>query len=289
MHLSRLSTLLLAATLGFGAASARAVDVPVVTVQLDGKTVGPGLTTNVSSGATHILAAPNYTYRIEGSIHGSGGALQFLVPNGTKISDFVKMIQNGAESTLTGKYVNPGSKLPFTVINKTYHGTVTYAGFPITANLTIKGTVTAVGQVHFIATNVSVTGSPIAVGNLVFENDAQLVVGVSPVFQLNKVVQTVSEAAGTVTVDVKRAKNVSGAVSVKYATQFGTAKAADFDATSGTLNFAANETLKSFTVNIKNNTAKDGSRKFTVKLLQPSAGCVIGARKVETITITNDD
>src|SRR5262249_17482611 len=58
-----------------------------------------------------------------------------------------------------------------------------------------------------------------------------------------------SETQGTATITVTRTGGSDGAVSVNYATSDGTARAgSDYTAATGTLNFAAGETSKTFTI-----------------------------------------
>ncbi|HZN00764.1 MAG TPA: PQQ-dependent sugar dehydrogenase, partial [Pyrinomonadaceae bacterium] len=69
--------------------------------------------------------------------------------------------------------------------------------------------------------------------------------------QFNATSYVVNESAGSVTVSVTRTGNTSNAVTINYATNNGTAeKPSDYTNTSGTLEFAAGETQKSFVVPI---------------------------------------
>ncbi|MEA3207025.1 MAG: hypothetical protein QOE70_82 [Chthoniobacter sp.] len=78
---------------------------------------------------------------------------------------------------------------------------------------------------------------------------------------------TVNEGAGTATFTVTLSTASGLPVSVNYATSSGTATSgADFTATSGTLNFAAGETSKTFTVSILNDTIFEDSETFSVTL-----------------------
>ncbi|WPB85657.1 Calx-beta domain-containing protein [Sediminicoccus rosea] len=88
------------------------------------------------------------------------------------------------------------------------------------------------------------------------------------------------------TVSLSRA--ATGAVSVNYATQAGTATAgSDFVAASGTLNFAAGEISKTIAVTINGDTAVEANESFNL-LLSGAAGATI-ADGTGLGTIQNDD
>lgn len=88
----------------------------------------------------------------------------------------------------------------------------------------------------------------------------------------------VNETAGTLTVNVKRDGGSTGAVGVNYATIDGSAIAgSQYTGTTGTLSFAAGETVKSFTVSIVNSPSITGSRTFGVTISSPTGGATIAA------------
>jgi uncharacterized delta-60 repeat protein len=96
------------------------------------------------------------------------------------------------------------------------------------------------------------------------------------------------EVTGGATITVQRHGQSSNAVSVAYATGDGTAVAGvDYTATSGTLNFAPLETVKSFVVPLFN--AGPGQPARTVKLhLGPTAvGALAGPLATAVLSITN--
>ena len=97
-------------------------------------------------------------------------------------------------------------------------------------------------------------------------------------------------ASGTtdMTFTVSLSAPVNAATSVKYATANGTAIApSDYNATSGVINFAANETSKTFRVQIQGDALFETNESFTVNLSRPR-GAKIGD-KTGTGTIVNDD
>ena len=88
-------------------------------------------------------------------------------------------------------------------------------------------------------------------------------------------------------------KTGSGAASVDYATSDGTATAPeDFTPTSGTLNFGANETAKTFTVPLINDNIHSGSSSLTIKLRlsNPTCGAELdGFSSSAVVTILDDE
>ncbi len=268
--------------------------VPVVTVDLAGQEFGNGKEVHVNSGSNLLPAASGYKYRLEGTCHGTG-ALGAAVPNGTDIATLVDDIQSGGSSFLSGTYSNPGGSLPFTVINKTYNGNVSFqpSGFPFpinaSASVTMKGKVNSIGKAKFdvVGVSLSVTGFTVT-DTIVFEQGSHLVISVQPVIQLTALTQTIKENAGTINIQVKRALNSSGSVSVHYETAPGTADGSDYTPTSGTLTFADGETSKTVPVVITDKPGvTNGDRKFTFKLSSPMGGAILGLKKKETITITD--
>ena len=99
----------------------------------------------------------------------------------------------------------------------------------------------------------------------------------------------VNETDGTATLSVTRTGGTDGAVSVAYATAYGTATAGDFTATSGTLNWADGDAAaKSIVVQITNDTAYEPDEGFSVTLSSATGGATLGAAAA-TVTITSDD
>ncbi len=99
-----------------------------------------------------------------------------------------------------------------------------------------------------------------------------------------------SENGGSVAVTVLRKGTVTRAVAVNYATADGTARASvDYTAATGTLNFAENETTKTFTIPLMDRAGIQGNRNLTLKLLSPTGGAVIGIPGSVTLTIADDD
>jgi hypothetical protein len=101
--------------------------------------------------------------------------------------------------------------------------------------------------------------------------------------------ESVSEGATTVTVQVGRTGNSNVAASVNYATTAGTAGAADFTSTTGTLSWAANDTAnKSISVTLLPDAVDEVDENFTITLSNASSGAQIDTASV-TVTIQDDD
>lgn len=99
---------------------------------------------------------------------------------------------------------------------------------------------------------------------------------------------SVSESAGTATVTVTRTGSTLLSSTVDYATSNGTATSgSDYTSTSGSLSFAANETSKSFTINVSNDTLDEVDETLTVTLSN-ATNAVIGTNTA-TVTIVDND
>lgn len=100
---------------------------------------------------------------------------------------------------------------------------------------------------------------------------------------------SVAESAGAVVINVVRSGNVASAVSVSYATSAGSAAAgADYTSTTGTLRFAAGQTLATIRVPIINDPSRELAETFTVKLSAPGANARLGPATTR-VTINDDD
>jgi hypothetical protein len=99
----------------------------------------------------------------------------------------------------------------------------------------------------------------------------------------------VSEDAGSVTVTVTRAGNTAGASTVDFATSDGGAsQSQDYVVTSGTLNFAAGETSKTFSVLIVDDGYVEAGETINLVLMNAIGGDLAVPGKA-TITITDND
>lgn len=106
----------------------------------------------------------------------------------------------------------------------------------------------------------------------------------------------IEEQAGVATISVSRTLGNDNGGSVSYSTSAATAgpfvvpatPGTDFGETSGTLNFAPGETIKSFTVPIINDTLDETTETFVVTLSSPT-GLSLGTRSSTTVQINDND
>jgi uncharacterized protein (DUF1800 family) len=107
------------------------------------------------------------------------------------------------------------------------------------------------------------------------------------VFAFSSSNYNVAQSAGTLLLSVNRASGSTGAVSVNYATQDGTAAGgAQYTPSTGSLSWAAGDTApKSIAVAISNATPFTGVKTFGVTLSTPSGGATLGSPSTTTVTI----
>jgi len=129
-------------------------------------------------------------------------------------------------------------------------------------------------------------GGPTNVTLTIIDDDAN--------FSFSSLAYFVSEGGGSVVIAVQRNSGTNGTVKVSYATTNaaptnGVAVAGlDYITTTGTLTFAAGETLKTFNVPITEDTLVEGNESFFVYLSDPIAA-QLGNPNMATVTIVDDD
>ena len=108
--------------------------------------------------------------------------------------------------------------------------------------------------------------------------------------QFNATSYLAGEGAGGVTVSVTRSGNTSNPVTINYATSNGTAQTPhDYTNASGSLQFAAGETVKTFVVPIVDDGLVERTETLNLVLSSPGAGAFEGSPFTSTITILDDD
>jgi hypothetical protein len=102
---------------------------------------------------------------------------------------------------------------------------------------------------------------------------------------------TVGEAAGSVTLTVRRLGPTTALNTVQYALAGVTATGAgvDFVSTGGVLTFAPGIASRTIAVPITNDTTNESAETFTVSLSSPTGGAILGTPSVATVTITDND
>ncbi len=101
---------------------------------------------------------------------------------------------------------------------------------------------------------------------------------------------SVQEDVTSLTLTVQRTGDVSGAVTVDYATADGSAsERRDYTTALGTLRFAANETTKTIDLLVNEDSFVEGNETFTVALSNPTGGATLSClTAVATVQITDD-
>jgi len=107
--------------------------------------------------------------------------------------------------------------------------------------------------------------------------------------QFSSATYSVNEDGGSKTITVTRTGGTN-AFSVNYRTSNGTATAgADYTGLNGVLDFATNETSKTFTVPIINDTLVEGDETLNLTLSNPSGGVTLGSPSTAVLTIVDND
>jgi hypothetical protein len=101
---------------------------------------------------------------------------------------------------------------------------------------------------------------------------------------------SVPQAAGSITIDVKRTGNMGSVVSVDYGASGGTAKpGVNYTATAGTLTFNPGEGDKTFVVPIIDTMMVGADTYVNLTLSNPTGGATISGANPETLTILNNN
>lgn len=277
------------------ATAALAAPIGQVGVFVSGETLAKGKEIHVDSGSRRIAASKEYKYKFSGNCRGLAGTpMAKLVPAGTPIGTFLDSLKAGSSSLLSGTVQNPSGNLPFTVIDLPVSGSKTITGVPgltkIHMSMRIVGTIEADGLCRLDVTEVKLRATPRQkLGSIKFMKGSKLLISAIPTVLFKKSNTVVSETAGSVSVPVWRDTNYHGAVSVDYTTVNGTATAGtDYVAKSGTINFADGETKKNISVQLIDNEANDGVRRFKIQLSNPNKALLV-PRTSTQVTISDDE
>jgi aldose sugar dehydrogenase len=101
---------------------------------------------------------------------------------------------------------------------------------------------------------------------------------------------TVNEGEGAATVTVTRLGSTATPASIDYSTSDGTASnRTDYITTSGTLQFAAGETTKTFTIPLVDDAYVEGNETVNLTLSKPTGGVFLGAPFSSSLTIADND
>lgn len=201
---------------------------------------------------------------------------------------------NGSEGAVTVNYATTSGTASAGSDYTTTSGTLSFAAGEVSKSFTIpviNDTVIEGNETVSITLSSpgggATLGTPTTATLTIISDDVATQPGV---LQFSGATYAVNETSATVTIIVTRTGGSDGAVSVNYATSNGTATAgSDYTATSGTLNFAAGETTKTFTIPIINDLAIEGLETVNLTLSGPSGGATLGSQATATLTITSDD
>ena len=205
------------------------------------------------------------------------------------------------------------SGLSFTVGDGTADATMTFTGTIANINAALNGMVFTPTPGYFGAASVAITtndqGNSGAGGALSDTDTVNINVDNTQVIQFNSATYTINEGAvntpegfASLTVQVDRTGDLSGASTVRYATadlsgnnectvtNGNASQRCDYLMLSGTLRFAAGEGTKTFQIPIVNDGYVEGSELFTIQLSNVTGtAATLGAASLTTVTITDDD
>ncbi|HXQ73918.1 MAG TPA: Calx-beta domain-containing protein [Pyrinomonadaceae bacterium] len=157
--------------------------------------------------------------------------------------------------------------------------------------LTTSSSGTGDGSIHYnFAANNSTSSriGHITVGGRV-STITQIGIGGGGSVRLSSSTYSVNENGGAVTITVNRSGGTHTGT-VQYSTSNGTATAgSDYTATSGLLLFGTNETSKTFTIPILNDTASEANESINVTLFNQSLSFTLGSPSSATVTIVDND
>jgi uncharacterized delta-60 repeat protein len=186
-----------------------------------------------------------------------------------------------------------GDHLAATLVSGVSHGALT---------LNSDGSFTYTPAANFFGADSFTYKAGDGVGNSAAATVQIAVAPAGGVIEFAQATYTVNERGGFITINVKRTANTTSAAAVDYATDDGSIPSVavpcssvtglalercDFTRSAGTLNFAANETQKSFTVLVNDDSYTEGTETLSLRLSNP-VGSVLGSQSSATLQITDD-
>lgn len=113
---------------------------------------------------------------------------------------------------------------------------------------------------------------------------------IQPTVQFSSAAYNVTEGAATATITVNRIGSLDQVSTVSYlATNITAIAGQDYTTTSGTLSFAANQSSKTFTVRIIEDTLDEADETLKLTLSSPTGGVALGTPNTVTLKIVDND
>jgi hypothetical protein len=247
------------------------------------------------------------------------GTLTFSAANSNRIS--IADVDAGSAAVLVTLTANNGTLtlsstagLTFTTGDGTADATMTFTGTIASINTALNGMVFTPTADYNGAASVTITandqGNTGSGGALSDTDTVNINVDNTQVIQFNSATYTINEGTvntpegfASLTVQVNRTGDISGAATVRYATHDlsgnnecdvantgNASQRCDYLTLSGTLRFAAGDTMKTFQIPIVNDGYVEGSEQFTINLTNVTGtAATLGAASLTTVTITDDD
>jgi methionine-rich copper-binding protein CopC len=162
---------------------------------------------------------------------------------------------------------------------------------PITDDTSVEGVETVNVDLTPAGTSAVLVNPAHAVLNIVDNDAGGGGGGAATHFQFAAASEDVSEGIGNETVYILRSGDLSGANTVDYATQDGSATVADGDysARTGTASFAAGDIYQAVNIPVTDDGTPEGTEGFSVALSNPSTGTDVVAPASQQINIIDND
>lgn len=249
---------------------------PEALIQLSGKEFGHNKNI-IASSSRKISPSTVYNYKLSGKIRGTG-ALSAVLPKAISLDDFLDRIVNDGSSYLSGDIPNPSGELPLNLVRKSFswQKNVPQVG-KVSIQFRTNVAINSQGKVKLAITGVKVTTPQGPLEGTLKLSNARLLVTVAPRIAWKVPGISVKESTDSVKIRISRYDGKRTLVRVKYQTIDGTAKAGvDYQPAEGEIVFGPLETQKSFPLHLIDNSTKDGTRNFTIKLFDNSSNSIIG-------------
>ncbi|HIE54121.1 MAG TPA: hypothetical protein EYP90_02880, partial [Chromatiaceae bacterium] len=237
------------------------------------------------AGSTHDIGADEYATGVSGSYRFS--RFSYTNTEGSNVEVEAQRIGAGLGATSVQYSTSDGSATAADYSSAS--GTLNFGANDTTMSFTVSLTDDAIydpqESINLVLSNPSsgtLLASPHKAVITIEDNDANS----AGQIQFTAATTTINEDAGTATITVTRSGGTTGAVTVAYQTQDGTATASvDYQATSGVLNFGDGVANQTFDVTIIDDTAVEGATDETINLILTNAtgGATLGTQSTAVL------